>query len=56
MAVRNRFSQLQGMVKKARGSDTTDAEALQLTWRLLRRFHMLTFTVQTPDDGDRSQP
>lgn len=53
-SVRNRSSQLRGMVKKARGVDVTDAEALHLTWRLLRRFRMLTFTVQPPDESDRT--
>jgi hypothetical protein len=52
--VRKRFSQLQGMVKKALGSDVTDAEASRLIWRLLSRFHMLTFALQTPDEGDRT--
>lgn len=52
--VRNRFSQLQAMVKKAHGSDVTDAEVLELCWRMLSRFRMLTFAVQTPDERDRT--
>ncbi|NLS11010.1 ATP-binding protein [Nesterenkonia sp. MY13] len=52
--VRSRFSQFQAMVRKARGSDVSDAEVAHLTWRLLRRFRMLTFAVQTPDERDRT--
>lgn len=52
--VRKRFSQLQRMVQKASGRDVTDAEVSQLTWRLLSRFHMLTFAMQTPDESDRT--
>lgn len=53
-AVRNRFTQLQSMVKKARGGDITDAEVSQLSWHLLCRLRILTFAVQTPDERDRT--
>lgn len=53
-AVRSRFSQFQGMVKKARGSDVTVAEVSQLSWRLLSRLRILAFAVQTPDERDRT--
>lgn len=53
-AVRTRFSHLQDMVKKASGSEVANAEVLELSWRLLSRFRMLTFAVQTPDERDRT--
>lgn len=53
-AVRTRFSQFQGMVKTARGSDVTVAEVSQLSWRLLSRLRILAFAVQTPDERDRT--
>lgn len=53
-SVRSRFSQFQAMVTKARGSEATDSDVLELSWRLLSRFRMLTFAVQTPDERDRT--
>lgn len=53
-AVSTRFSQFQGMVKKARRGDVTAAEVSQLSWRLLSRLRILTFAVQTPDERDRT--
>ncbi|WP_405060159.1 hypothetical protein OG474_00585 [Kribbella sp. NBC_01505] len=53
-SVRKRFSQLRSMVMKGLGPDVTDAEVSHQTWRLLSRFHMLSFTLQTPDVGDRT--
>ncbi|WP_211604298.1 hypothetical protein [Phycicoccus avicenniae] len=53
-AVRDRYSQFQGMVKRACGSEVTDLKVSQLTWGLLSRLHVLTFAVQTPDESDRT--
>ncbi|MFD4971540.1 hypothetical protein [Streptomyces sp. NPDC058424] len=51
--VRERHEHFLRMVEKVVGDDTTPEEALRLAWRLLGRLHVLGFTVQSPDEGDR---
>jgi len=51
--VRTRFSQLQLMVVKAEKGVGPGA-VLERTWRLLRRLHVISFLMQSPDDRDRT--
>jgi hypothetical protein len=51
--VQNRFRQLKLMVTSAVGEES-DEEVGSLSWRLLRRLHVLGFMVQSSDESDRT--
>ena len=53
-AVRARLGQLLEMVEKIAEDGTPSEDIWQLAWRLLGRLHVLGFTVQSPDEGDRT--
>ena len=52
--VRERLGQFLKMVDKAVEGGASPEEVLWLAWRLLGRFHVLGFAVQSPDEGDRT--
>jgi len=51
--VRNRFAQFKLMVAEVAG-DASDEEVARLSWRLLSRLHVLAFSMQSPDESDRT--
>lgn len=52
--VRERLNQFLLMVNAATGDVETEADVLQLAFRLLSRLHVLGFAVQNPDESDRT--
>ncbi|GGS27153.1 hypothetical protein AB0E75_06845 [Streptomyces griseoviridis] len=53
-AVRERQRYFLKVVGKATGDGALPEEVLRLAWRLLGRLHVLSFAVQSPDEGDRA--
>lgn len=52
--VRERQKHFLKVVEKVVEDGTVPKEVLRLAWRLLGRLHILSFAVQSPDEGDRA--
>lgn len=52
--VRDRFDQFLLMVNLVTGESKSEADVLQLSFKLLSRLHILGFAVQSPDESDRT--
>ncbi len=52
--VRERQKHFLKVVEEAVEDGTAPKEVLRLAWRLLGRLHILSFAVQSPDEGDRA--
>ena len=50
--IRGRHRHLRQMVLAALDETSTDAEVLELTWKLLTRLRILGFKLQSPDESD----